>query len=145
MFHLLCCVHDYDHLHHHHHIPVGIRSKHSLHLPRKYNQKLHFPACTCSSASCITPSFPSSQTGNWSQSEFTTTGSPVPTAPSELGAAVQDGGPMLMPSACQLTVCVTWTGGARSQGSVSWSVTLRPMCLRFCTLKVRLTKKRRCK
>lgn len=74
---LLCCVHDYGHLHHHHHhhIPVGIRSKRSLRPPRKYNPKPHFPVCTCSSASFIIPSFPSSHTGSLSQSESTP---PVP-------------------------------------------------------------------
>lgn len=142
MFHLLCYVLDYHHLHHHHDLPVGMRSKCSLRPPCKYlDQKLHFPACTCPPTFFMVDQF--LQFSNWKPQSihmFARTGSQFHY---ELDTAAQDGGLMLMPSACQLTVCVTWTGGARSQGSVSWSIMLRPMCLRFCTLKVRLTKTRR--
>lgn len=100
VFHPLCYGHDF-HLHHlhHRHIPVGVRSRRSsLRRPRKYNQKLHFPACTCSSASFYNTQF--YQFSNWKRESKVSSPQRVPQFHQFLRRCVQGGGPMLTPSAC---------------------------------------------
>lgn len=100
VLHLLCYVLDYHH--HHHGIPVGMRSKCSLRPPRKYlDGKTTLPSVHLFLNLLYNSQFLQfSNRKSLSNREFARTGSQFHQFCCELDAAVQDGGLMLMPSAC---------------------------------------------